>query len=319
MQSPAPQHEHQWLKQLEGSWISEHDCVMGPDQPPIKTSGTAKGSTLGGLWLLFEMTGSMPGGAEHRSIIQLGYDPKQQKFVGSFISSCMTRLWPYAGTLDESGKVLTLNSEGPTFTDENVMAAYQDIIEIVDDNRFLFRSRLQTPDGQWVQFMEGTYERVAASTPATAVSSASVTVTPHLVCADAIAAIDFYKRAFNANEVMRLLGPTGKLVHAALKIGSGAIMLAEENPDWGSLGPKTLKGTPVTLHLLVPDVDAAIAQAVEAGAILTMPAADMFWGDRYGQVADPFGHRWSLATRKQELTPAEMQAAMNRAFGSSPQ
>jgi len=105
-------------------------------------------------------------------------------------------------------------------------------------------------------------------------------ITPHLVCADALKAIDFYKQAFGAVEELKLVGPTGKLVHAALKIGSSMLMLAEENPDWGSLGPRSLKGTPVTIHLMVPDVDATITQAVAAGAIIAMPAADMFWGDR---------------------------------------
>ena len=93
-------------------------------------------------------------------------------------------------------------------------------------------------------------------------------------------------------------------------------MLAEEMPDWGSLGPNALKGSPVVIHLIVPDVDATIAQAIAAGATLVMPAADMFWGDRYGQIKDPFGHRWSIATPKQSLTPAQMQAAMEKAFGS---
>ncbi len=312
MQAPEPQMEHQWLKQLMGDWTYEHECVMGPDQPPMKCAGTAKTTALGELWILLEMTGPAPDGSETRSLIQLGYDPKQTKFVGSFIASVMTRLWPYAGTLDESKKVLTLDSEGPSFTDENTLIPYQDIIEVVDDKQFILRSRMQTPDGQWVDFMQGTFQR--ASSSAAANCDPEPTVTPHLICADGIAAIDFYKRAFNATEELRLLGPGGKLMHGCVRIGCGAVMLAEENPDWGCVGPKALKGTPVTLHLKVPDVDAAIAQAVAAGAVVAMPAADMFWGDRYGQVIDPFGHKWSLATTKQKLTPAEMQAAMERAF-----
>lgn len=139
-------------------------------------------------------------------------------------------------------------------------------------------------------------------------------LTPHLVCADAIGAIDFYKKAFNAVELLRLVGRDGKLVHAGLRIGDSMLMLAEENPAWGSLGPNSLKGSPVTLHLMVPDVDAAVAQAVAAGAKPTMPVTDMFWGDRYGQVIDPFGHRWSVATRIRELSPEEMQKAMESAF-----
>lgn len=147
-------------------------------------------------------------------------------------------------------------------------------------------------------------------------TSPTTSITPHLVCADALKAIEFYKQAFSAVEEVKLLGPTGKLVHAGLSIGGACFMLAEEIPDWGSLGPIALKGSPVVIHLKVPDVDATIAQAVAAGATLTMPAADMFWGDRYGQVKDPFGHRWSIATPKQKLTPAEMQSAMEKAFGA---
>ncbi|MGU7769278.1 VOC family protein [Burkholderia sp. MR1-5-21] len=136
------------------------------------------------------------------------------------------------------------------------------------------------------------------------------TLTPHLICAGAADAIDFYKRAFNAVEQFRLQAPNGKLVHACLTVGDSTLMLVDEMPEHGALGPKTLKGTPVALHLFVPDVDAAIAQAVAAGATLKMPAADMFWGDRYGQVEDPFGHRWSLATHQRDLTPEQIAAAM---------
>lgn len=136
-------------------------------------------------------------------------------------------------------------------------------------------------------------------------------LTPHLVCARATKAIAFYTQAFHAVEQLRLMTPNGKLMHAALQIGNSLIMLAEESPEWGSLSPLALKGSPVTIHLVVPDVDAAIAQAVAAGARVTMPVADMFWGDRYGQIVDPFGHRWSLATPGRRLTPTEMQEALN--------
>jgi len=136
------------------------------------------------------------------------------------------------------------------------------------------------------------------------------TLTPHLVCAGAADAIAFYQRAFGAEEVMRIPGPGGMLMHAEVRIGNSMVMLGEEAPQWGALGPVTLKGTPVTLHLYVPDVDAAMARAVAAGATVTMPAADMFWGDRYGQVQDPFGHRWSMATHLQDLTIEQIQANM---------
>ncbi len=133
---------------------------------------------------------------------------------------------------------------------------------------------------------------------------------PHLVCAGAAAAIDFYVRAFNAVERSRLAGPDGKLMNAQLHIGNAALMLVDEFPEWACFGPKALKGTPVTVHLYVADVDAAVAQAVAAGATLVMPVADMFWGDRYGLLEDPFGHRWSLATHQHDLTPAQIAAAM---------
>lgn len=134
-------------------------------------------------------------------------------------------------------------------------------------------------------------------------------VTPHLTCAGAGEAIDFYKKAFNATELVRLPGPDGRLMHGCIQIGDSYVMLAEEYPDYNSFGPKTLKGSPVTIHLNVDDVDAVVAQAVEAGATLTMPVADMFWGDRYGQVEDPFGHRWSVATPIRNLSMEELQKA----------
>ena len=138
------------------------------------------------------------------------------------------------------------------------------------------------------------------------------TLTPHLVCAGAAAAIDFYVKAFNAVELARLPGPNGKLMHAMVKIGDSPLMLFDEVPEWGSRSPQTLKGTPVIIHMYVQDVDAAIAQAVAAGATVTMPATDMFWGDRYGQITDPFGHQWSLATHIRDVSPEEMQAEMGK-------
>lgn len=133
-------------------------------------------------------------------------------------------------------------------------------------------------------------------------------LTPHLVCDGAAKAIEFYQAAFGAVEAMRLPGPGGRLMHAALRIGDSALMLVDEFPEMGSVGPQALKGSPVTLHLFVPDVDATMAQAERAGATVTMPAQDMFWGDRYGQLTDPFGHRWSVATHQHDLTPEQIQA-----------
>jgi len=135
-------------------------------------------------------------------------------------------------------------------------------------------------------------------------------VTPHLVCAGAADAIDFYKKAFGAIETTRLPGKDGRLMHAAMQIGGASIMLVDEMPEWGSLSPKSLKGTPVTIHLYVADVDAFVDRAVKAGATRKMPVADMFWGDRYGVIVDPFGHSWSVATHQRDMTAEQIQEAM---------
>jgi len=136
------------------------------------------------------------------------------------------------------------------------------------------------------------------------------TVTPHLVCEGAAEAIEFYKRAFGAEEIARMPGPDGKLMHAAVCIGDSTLMLVDDFPEWGSRGPKALGGSPVTIHLYVDDVDDFVAHAVAAGAKLTMPVQDMFWGDRYGQIEDPFGHHWSVATHVRDVSMDEMQQAM---------
>jgi PhnB protein len=133
------------------------------------------------------------------------------------------------------------------------------------------------------------------------------TVTPLLICAGAAEAIEFYKKAYDATEKSRLPGPNGQLMHASIKIGDSTIMLTDENPEWGALGPKALKGSSTTIHLHVSDVDAFAVQAVAAGAKVTMPVSDMFWGDRYGQLEDPFGHRWSIATHIRDMSPEEVQ------------
>jgi PhnB protein len=136
-------------------------------------------------------------------------------------------------------------------------------------------------------------------------------VTPHLVCAGAAKAIDFYKQAFGAEETARMPGPDGRLMHAAVKIGDSQVMLVDEMPEWGALGPKSLKGSPVTIHLYVEDVDGFVARAVKAGAKVTMPVADQFWGDRYGKLEDPFGHHWSVATHVRDVSADEMKKAMH--------
>jgi PhnB protein len=135
-------------------------------------------------------------------------------------------------------------------------------------------------------------------------------VTPHLICAGAADAIEFYKKAFGATEEVRLPGPDGKLMHGMIRINGSAVMLVDEMPEWGALGPKALKGSPVTIHLYVENVDAFVERAVKAGAKVTMPVADMFWGDRYGKIEDPFGHHWSVATHQREVSIEEAMEAM---------
>lgn len=139
-------------------------------------------------------------------------------------------------------------------------------------------------------------------------------VSPHLVCRDAAKAIDFYKAAFGARELMRLPGPDGKLMHACVSINGSSVMLVDEMPDWKVLGPKHLGGSPVTIHLMVDDVDRVVAQAVKAGAVVKMPVADQFWGDRYGVIEDPFGHLWSVATPGRPMSQSEIRAAMQKAM-----
>jgi PhnB protein len=121
-----------------------------------------------------------------------------------------------------------------------------------------------------------------------------------------------YKKAFGAVELSRVPDGDGRLMHASIRIGDSVIMLNDEMPEWGSVGPLTLKGSPVTIHLYVDNVDAAFAQAVNAGAKVTMPLDDMFWGDRYGKLDDPFGHHWSLATHVRDVSPEEMKKAMEQ-------
>jgi uncharacterized glyoxalase superfamily protein PhnB len=129
---------------------------------------------------------------------------------------------------------------------------------------------------------------------------------PHITVKDAAKAIDFYVKAFGAKEAMRMPGPDGKIMHASLKIGDSTLMLNDEYPEWGSRGPQSIGGTPVALALYVPDVDKTVNDAVAAGAKITLPVADMFWGDRYGKILDPFGHDWEIMTHKEDLSPQEI-------------
>jgi PhnB protein len=141
------------------------------------------------------------------------------------------------------------------------------------------------------------------------------TITPHIVVRDAAKAIEFYKNAFGAEEIARMAGPGGKgIMHAEVKIGDSILMLVDEFPDMGALSPLSVGGTSTTLHIYVEDVDSFAERAVKAGMEVKMPVADMFWGDRYGIFSDPFGHHWSIATHKKDMTLEEMGEASQKAF-----
>lgn len=141
------------------------------------------------------------------------------------------------------------------------------------------------------------------------------TVTPHLCCAGAADAIEFYKKAFGAIEICRVPGADGKLMHAAVTIGDSMVFLVDEFPDFGALGPNARGGTAVTIHLQVEDADALFAQATGAGAKVVMPLENAFWGDRYGLVEDPFGHHWSIATHIRDVSPEELAQAAKTGGG----
>lgn len=140
-------------------------------------------------------------------------------------------------------------------------------------------------------------------------------LSPHLVVDDANAAIDFYVKAFGAVDLGRIPGPDGRLIHGAVQIDGSTVMLADDFPemsDGNSMTPKALGGTPVTVHLTVTDVDSRFQQALDAGATVVMPLDDMFWGDRYGVVRDPFGHQWSLGQPVREVSFEEIQQAASQ-------
>lgn len=143
---------------------------------------------------------------------------------------------------------------------------------------------------------------------------------PHLVCDGAADAIEFYKQAFGAEEMMRLAGPDGRIMHAAILVDGAVVMLVDEMKEMGALGPNALGGSPVTLHLHVANADAAIDRAAKAGATVTLPAQDAFWGDRYGQITDPWGHNWSVAHPLSDkmMSEDELRAAAQDAMCGQP-
>ncbi|HTN73588.1 MAG TPA: DUF1579 domain-containing protein [Pirellulaceae bacterium] len=156
-----PQQEHHWLQKLVGQWNVEMEYQMGPDSEPGKNTGTESVRSLGGLWTIGEGRGQSPEGGEADSIMTLGYDPVKQKFVGTFIASMMAHLWPYEGTLDATGKVLTLESEGPDVSGGPTMAKYRDVIEFLSDDHRTLSSHIVSADGTpGKPFMVAHYRRV---------------------------------------------------------------------------------------------------------------------------------------------------------------
>jgi PhnB protein len=168
-------------------------------------------------------------------------------------------------------------------------------------------ARLSEPEQRGVNIM--------AKAATRAIPEGTHTVTPYLVIKDAAKAIDFYKEAFGAKEVMRMATPETKaIMHAEIKIGDSLVYMTDEHPQLQCFSPSHYKGTTVSLHIYVEDVDAAFKRAVASGATALMPPADMFWGDRFGKLQDPFGHQWSIATHKFDYTPEEMKANMAKAM-----
>ena len=142
------------------------------------------------------------------------------------------------------------------------------------------------------------------------------TATPYLIVNGAVRAIEFYKQAFGATEVMRIGAPGGKVGHAEIKIGDSHLMLADEHPEWDARSPQTIGGTPVGLALYFEDCDAVFNRAVSLGAKVLKPLQDQFYGDRSGTVADPFGHKWTIGTHKEDVSPQEIQKRAAAMFGN---
>jgi Protein of unknown function (DUF1579) len=159
MMKTEPQKEHHWLIKLVGEWTYEIEATMGANQPPEKATGTESVRSLGGLWILAEGQGDMPGCGAVTTMMTLGYDPQTKRYVGTWIGSMMTNLWVYDGELDGIGKVLTLDSEGPAMTTEGKMAKYRDVIEFKSDDHRVMTSHVLGDDGKWHGFMTAHYRR----------------------------------------------------------------------------------------------------------------------------------------------------------------
>lgn len=156
--TPEPQQEHRWLEKLAGEWTFESDCDMGPGKPREKFKGTQSIRSIGGLWIIGEGQGEMPGGGMGTMVLTLGYDPQKKRFVGTWFGSMMSALWVYEGERDSSG-VLTLHTKGPSFAGDGTLSNYHDIIEVKSDDHYVLRSEVQSEDGKWTEFMVANYRR----------------------------------------------------------------------------------------------------------------------------------------------------------------
>lgn len=154
-----PTQQHQWLSQLLGQWTIESECVMGPDQPPVRGRGSETVRSLGGMWIVAEGQMEMPEAGVGLTMMTIGYDPARNRYPGTWVGSMMTTMWVYDGELDASGKVLTLHTEGPDFSTGKT-TKFRDVIEIVSADHRILRSHMLQADGQWLSFMKADYRRV---------------------------------------------------------------------------------------------------------------------------------------------------------------
>jgi uncharacterized protein DUF1579 len=154
-----PQKEHEWLQQLVGEWTSEAEAPMEPGKPPQTFTGTETVRSLGGLWIVAEGQGEMPGGGAMTTVMTLGYDPQRKRYLGTFIGSMMTHLWVYDGALDAGARVLTLDTEGPSMAGDGRIAKYQDAIELKSRDHRVLTSRMLGEDGTWHPVMTAHYRR----------------------------------------------------------------------------------------------------------------------------------------------------------------
>ncbi len=165
LEFPMPQKEHEWLQQFVGNWEIESEGSAGPDQPPVKSTGTMACRMLGGFWVVNEMQADMMG-TPMNGVQTIGYDPATKKYIGTWVDSMMNYMWQYAGSVDETGKILTLEAEGPNFAGAGKLAKYRDIYEFKSADHVIVTSSMLGEDGKWTAFMKGTMKRKPAANTA---------------------------------------------------------------------------------------------------------------------------------------------------------